>query len=73
MSGTGSFPALINPDDGLCSVCSYREKNPFGSQLPPELAQQLSKALNDSIDEMWGCIGQVVLIHPHYSQIGVSR
>ncbi len=25
----------------LCSVCRYRESNPFGSQLPPELAQQL--------------------------------
>lgn len=50
MSGTGSFPALINPDDdGLCSVCSYREKNPFGSQLPPELAQQLPPELAERL------------------------
>ena len=46
ISGTGSFSTLTNPDDdGLCSVCSYREKNPFGSQLPPELAQQLPPEL----------------------------
>ncbi len=49
MSGTGSFPSLINPDDGLCSVCSYREKNPFGSQLPPVLAQQLPPELAERL------------------------
>ncbi len=33
----------IHPADQgeLCSVCRYREGNPFGSQLPPELAHQL--------------------------------
>lgn len=33
----------IHPADQgeLCSVCRYREGNPFGSQLPPELARQL--------------------------------
>ncbi|MGO1944180.1 MAG: 4Fe-4S dicluster domain-containing protein [Ancrocorticia sp.] len=25
----------------LCPVCSFRETNPFGSQIPPELARQL--------------------------------
>ena len=48
-SGTGSFLKLSNPYDGLCSVCSYRESNPFGSQLPPELAQQLPPELAERL------------------------
>lgn len=36
-------------DDGLCSLCSYRAKNPFGSQLPPELAQQLPPELAERL------------------------
>ncbi|MFT3944265.1 MAG: 4Fe-4S binding protein [Ancrocorticia sp.] len=49
-SGTGGFLNLGNPDDdGLCSVCSYRESNPFGSQLPPELAQQLPPELAERL------------------------
>mgnify|MGYP003617237791 FL=1 len=49
MSGTSSFPSLSKPDDGLCSVCPYREKNPRGSQLPPELAQQLPPELAERL------------------------
>ena len=48
-SGTGNFLHLSNPDDDLCSVCSYRDKNPFGSQLPPELAQQLPPELAERL------------------------
>ena len=34
--------AVHPADQGeLCSVCAYRQSNPFGSQLPPELAKQL--------------------------------
>lgn len=33
----------------LCPVCSFREQNPFGSQIPPELARQLPPDLAERL------------------------
>lgn len=41
----------VFPDDGadLCPVCRYREENPFGSTLPPELLRQLPPDLAERL------------------------
>lgn len=37
----GSF-AAGSMQDGFCSVCAFRRQNPFGSRMPPHLANTLS-------------------------------